>query len=140
MAALQAEGGPDGLTVVRRTSSPTESDALPRIMVSRVREAVQSVFPNQRVSPLVDRRLTVRLDMWATPVSPVTDPEEAMEPLLAWATAQMTSNPAWSGLAVDTTEDSTEWEINEDVSSIGHAWMDFTIRFPTKTSNQEQKQ
>lgn len=135
--ALDGAGKPAGLSVVRRTPAAIEADALPRLMVSRVAERTLKGYPNQLRSPLSDRHLTVRLDFWVTDTN---DPEEALEPMLAWATATMLSTPAWGGLAMDTTEDSTDWDTEQADMSLGHAWMDFTIRFPTKTADQEQKQ
>src|SRR5665213_3217893 len=109
VTALDATGKPGGLSVIRRTSKSAETEDLPRLIVSRVREQTLKAFPNQLRSPLSDRHLTVRLDMWVEDA----DPEEALEPLLAWATAAMLADPAWGNLAMDTTEDSTDWEISE---------------------------
>jgi len=149
VAALEGPGKPAGLSVVRRTTLAAECDDLPRIMVSRVKELTLKAFPQQLRSPLSDRHLTVRLDLWVSAAESLDaepdpaadpDPEEALEPLLAWATSAMLADASWGGLAIDTTEDATEWEIDDDLSSTGHAWMDFTIRFSTKTADQEQKQ
>lgn len=135
-AALDADGKPAGLTVVSRTTPTAERDALPRVVVSRVREENQKAFPTQLRSPLVDRHCHIRLDWWVGG----DEPEDDLEPLLAWGTAVMLADATWDSLAVDTNEDSTEWDTDQSDENIGHAWMDFTIRYATKTATQEVKQ
>ena len=137
LAALDGDGKPAGLTVLHRAATATEASALPTAMAIRSKEQVQRINQNALRSPLVDRYLTVRVDLR---VSDDADPEEALEPLLAWVTSVMLADPGWGRLAIDTTEESTEWELDDQNVPLGHAWMDFTIRFSTKTADQEQRQ
>lgn len=134
-AALSADGLPVGLTVEPRRSWPTELSQLPLTMVGRMKEATVRATPS-KVSPVVKRTLTIRLDHWATG----DDPEEALEPLLAWSTAQMLAAPGWNAVAIETAEDSTEWDQAMLDQNMGHAIQTFTVAFVTKTADQEQKQ
>jgi hypothetical protein len=135
-ATLGASGKPDGLRVVSRSARPAETDDLPRISVSRIHEDVQKAYPNMLRSPLSDRHLRIRLDIWVGG----DEPENTLEPLLAWATSVMLADPTWGKLALDTMEDSTDWDTDQADEPIGHAWMEFTIRYSTTTANQEVKQ
>lgn len=140
ITALDGAGKPGGLTVLSRAARAQEVDALPSVMVTRAKEQVQRAIPTMLRSPLVDRYLTVRIDLRVTDSSSTPDAEAALEPLLAWTTAAMLTDPGFGGLAIDTTEESTEWELDEENVPLGHAWMEFTIRFSTKTADQEQRQ
>jgi hypothetical protein len=136
VAALDAAGKPAGLSIATRTKAAMEESDAPRMMVSRAKEQVFKAFPNQPRSPLADRHLTVHLDIWVNDA----EPEEALEPLFAWVTVAMQADPTFGGLAIETNEESTEWDTDESLSSDGHASVDFTIRYPTKTADQEQRQ
>jgi hypothetical protein len=134
-AALSVDGKPDGLTVTPRRAAPTEVAGLPLTMVGRMKE-VTTRATTSKVSPVVKRVLTIRLDHWVTG----DDPEEALEPLLAWGTAQMLAAPGWNAVAIETSEDSTEWDLALLDQAFGHATQMFTVAFATKTADQEQKQ
>jgi hypothetical protein len=134
-AALAADGEPVGVTVVARRAWPTELSQLPLIMVGRMKEVTVRATTS-KTSPVVKRTLTIRLDHWATG----DDPEEACEPLLAKGTRVMLALPGWNGLAIETAEDSTEWDQAMLDQQMGHATQTFTIPFATKTGDQEQKQ
>ena len=135
-AALNGAGKPAGLTVIPRRAVPVEGTGLPLTMVGRTKEATARATTS-KTSPVVKRTLTIRLDHWATDA---TDPEEALEPLLAWGTKQMLTAPGWSGVAFETSEDSTEWDLESLDQNFGHATQTFTVAFATKTADQEQKQ
>jgi hypothetical protein len=132
-AALGGPGKPTGLTVVSRSAPPSEEDQLPRVAVARVREEVEKKHDRY---PVVERRLTVRLDFWVGG----DEPEDDLEPLLAWGTTVMLTDPSWSKLAIDTNEQSTEWDVEQADSPFGRASAEYVIRYVTKTGNQEVKQ
>jgi hypothetical protein len=134
-AALDAVGKPAGLTVTPRRAMPTEGSALPLTMVGRTKEVTVRATAS-KVSPVVKRTLTIRLDHWAAG----DDPEETLEPLLAWATAQLLATPGWNSVAIETSEDGTEWGEEMLDQNFGHATQTFTVAFVTKTADQEQKQ
>jgi hypothetical protein len=138
VAALNAPGKPSGLLVARRTKKAAETTQLPKLMVSRVREEITRAVPSRK-SPLVERKLTVRLDLWAEGTSE-DGAEEAVEPLLIWATSVMEKDQSFGNLAMDTSETTIEWDAELEDLTLGHAWAEFTIRFITKTANQEVKQ
>lgn len=136
-AALSGAGGPAGLTVTPRKSVPAEGvdlTAHPLTMVGRTKEQTVRATPS-KTSPVVKRTLTIRLDHWAAG----SDPEEALEPLLAWGTKKL-AGEGWSGLAMNTSEESTEWDLDMLDQAFGHATQTFTVDFATKTADQEQKQ
>ena len=132
-AALAGPGKPAGLTVASRSAPPSEEDALPRVAVSRVREEVNKEHVR---SPVVERKLRVRLDFWAGG----DEPEDVLEPLLAWGTAVMLADPSWGRLGFDTIEESTEWDTEQADTAYGRASVEFTLRYVTKTKDQEVRQ
>lgn len=134
--ALDAAGKPEGLYVAKRTAIPAETVDLPRVTVSRDGEKSQPAVPGKR-SPVTERFLTIRLDWWVQG----KDSEDLLEPFLAWGTAAMMTAPGWGGLAIETTEESTEWDTeDEDEESLGQATQRFTVRYATKTTDQESRQ
>lgn len=135
VAALGATGKPSGLLVERRTKVAAESSQLPKLMVSRAKEEVHKAVPNRK-SPLVERKLTLRLDCWATGA----DAEEALEAILIWITGVMQADQSWGNLAMETDEETTEWDAAIEDLTLGHAWVEYSIRYTTKTADQEVKQ
>lgn len=137
VTALGGVGKPTGLTVGRRPIFSIEDAQLPATRVSRVKEDVNGAVRGATRSPVVDRRLMVQLDHY---VQHKTDPEEALEPLLAWATKALLTDPGLGGYAIEITEESTEWDTDPAEEAIGHASQVFAVRFITKRQDQEVKQ
>lgn len=133
---LKGAGKPDDLTVVKRNAIPAEGMDLPRVAVSRVAENSNPARPGGR-SSVWERHLEIRLDWWVL----ADDPEDALEPLLAWGSKALMADPGLDRLAIETSETGTDWDV-EDVGddSLGHAIQRFTIRYATKTNDQESKQ
>jgi hypothetical protein len=132
LAALNGAGKPAGLTVLAARAAPSEHDTLPLTMVKLSAETVVKVGQH-KTAPIVQRHLTVWLDHWVKG----TDPQDGLEAQLAWATSAMLQTQTWGGLAIETTEEGTEWDLEVLEDEFGRATQRFTVRFPTPTASQE---
>lgn len=135
--ALAGPGKPTGLVVVGRSAPPGEDDDLPRIAVTRSREEITKHHDRY---PVVERMLYLRIDCWESADDATQEAEDALEPILAWVTSTMLTDPSWGKLAIDTREASIEWESSEAEHSYAKATAEYTIRYTTKTNNSEVKQ
>jgi hypothetical protein len=125
VAALDAEGKPEGVTVNRSRRQAVEPGELPMISVYPLREEIKKPEENRR-SPVKDRRLLVRLRCRAQGT------DEALDPLRQWAVMALESDPSLGGLALDTAEDSGEWAAADDSKAdYSVSEMDFSVRYVT---------
>jgi len=138
LADTAAPSFPAGLVIRRRTSMPLDGDAMPTAPVTMVGRAKEQPKKNSASAkaPVVDRHLHVVLDHWVAG----DDPEELLEPLLAHGTAIMCAAGSFNGLARDIDEIETTWDLDALDLEFGHASQLFTVKFTTKTDNQELKQ
>jgi hypothetical protein len=133
--ALQDEEAPDGLEVNTRTGAPTASDSLPLTRVGRQGERVTAPAGKLRY-PVRDRLLVLQLDHWAKG----DDAEEALETQLAWGTKAIQNDPTLGGLVIEVEEIETEWDMSVADDGLARASQRFSVRYTTKTSDQEQQQ
>ena len=135
LAAVNGAGKPAGLTVLKARKRPSAENELPITMIVAGAETASKNGKGPRF-PVVDRHFQVKLDHW------VKDPEsqDALEPLLAWGTKAICGNQYWGKVAISTTEDRTDWDLEMLEESFGRATQTFTVRYTTKDDNQELKQ
>jgi hypothetical protein len=125
---------PSSLTVHRQRSLPLVRDILPAIVVYVVEEETVAGPPMMR--PLARRRTTVRLEHRVL-VTGSASPDEALDPLLAWATQQLLADPEWGGLAHDTSETRTEWvAVADEDRQYAAAAQDFVLDHITAAGDQ----
>lgn len=134
LAALNGAGKPPDLTVNRSRRRPLDNAELPMLSLYAVREEVARAT-SSRTSPTVERTLRVQVRCR------VVGQDDAVDPLRAWAVKAVMADRSVGGLALATTEDSTEWEADDASDadySIGS--VDFLIRYTTNAGDLEKKQ
>jgi hypothetical protein len=133
--ALNGDGIPDAVTIVRARKRPSVATELPLIMVVIGKELVIRANKSP-MSPVVQRGVKIGLDCW------VTDPEsqDALEPLVAWGTKAIIGSGLLGGLARDITEDEILWDLDMLEQQFGRATQWFTVWYTTKANDQELKQ
>lgn len=138
IAALDTDaedsGKPEGLTVIPRRAGPVKEAEMPLTMVGRVSEKVTRPAGKLRF-PVTERYVEIELDHWVQ-----SDTEEPLEPLLAWGTKALQNDSSLSALVIEVEEDSIEWDVEATDTGFARAKQRFTVRFPTKTNDQEMKQ
>jgi hypothetical protein len=138
VAALDSDdedsGKPEGLTVIPRRAGQVKESEMPLTMVGRVSEKVTRPAGKLRY-PVTERYLEIELDHWVK-----ADTEEPLEPLIAWGTKALQNDSTLSGLVLEVEEDSIDWDVEATDTGFARARQRFTVRFPTKTNDQEKKQ
>src|SRR5689334_1101705 len=88
---LMATGGPTGLTVHRERTRPIEKDSLPAILLYADDDIPKPLAGQQYKAPLTERQLGLVCECRAMGTLSIS-PEEALDPLLVWATKQIVAN------------------------------------------------
>lgn len=127
-------GIPDGLTVIPRRARPVTETEMPLTMVGRISEKVTRPAGKLRF-PVTERYLELECDHWIK-----ADTEEPLEAQIAWATKALQTDSTLGALVLEVEEDSIEWDVETTDTGFARAKQRFTVRFPTKTNDQEKKQ
>lgn len=133
VAALQAGGGPAGLSVHRSRARPLSKDQLPAQVVYPIQE--RTVVQGAKFAPAPylgkPQQVLVRHTMAIIVEHRVIGdpPDVALEPLLVWATAQLLADPQWGTLAISTEEHETKWAASEEDATYGAAAQEFHIDY-----------
>lgn len=130
MAALNAGGGPAGLTVHRERTRAIEQDSLPAIMIYCEDDPPKTLSGVTYRAPLTERQLTVGVECRALGSSSVS-PDAALDPVTVWATKQTFSDETFGGLANGVEEIRTVWSSREGDKPIAAATIHFTIKYRT---------
>lgn len=140
IAALGVMGGnrPGGLTVHRERTRPIEVDSLPAILVYAEDDVPKPLGQQVYGSPLTERQLTVSLECRAQGTSSVS-PDEALDPLLVYATQQMFADEKFGGLANQVEEGKTAWNSREGDVPVASARLSFTVRYRTSRLDPTSK-
>jgi|SRR5215469_3753212 len=132
IAALQAAGGPAGLTVHRERTRPIEVDSLPAILVYFEDDAAPKPFDKQKFrTPFVTRSVQIALQCRAQGSPPSTPPDLALDPILVWASQRMFVDETFGKLAIGAEEGRTEWKSREGDAQIAAATLRFSIEYRT---------
>lgn len=133
VAALDGAGKPAGVTVNRSRRQSIEKSQLPMISVYPIREEVTRATDNRR-SPLVERRLRVEVKCR------VVGDDQDNDALRKWAVQSVMADQSLGGLALETTEESTDWDADDAADAdYSVAAVDFVVRYSTSRFNLENK-
>jgi len=136
---LEAAGKPAGLTVDLLRLGNLETVDLPHALIRPTGEDVELANPDSLRCPVVVRDLKVAVDCRATATAGQTI-EDALDALLVWVTKAILANPRLGGLAIHTEENGTDWSGEETADGTqALATVSFTVRYRTKTQDQEAK-
>lgn len=130
VAALSGAGGPAGLTVHRERTRPIEIDSLPAIMIYAEDEQPKPLGAQAYRAPLTERQLAIGVECRALGTATVS-PDEALDPVVVWATQTILANEAFGGLANGVEEERTVWNSREGDLPIAAAAVHFTIKYRT---------
>jgi hypothetical protein len=130
VAALNAEGGPAGLTVHRERTRPIEIDSLPAIMVYNDDDVPKPLAAQVYAAPLTERRLSVAMECRAAGSSGIS-PDQALDPILVWAAEAVFADEHFGGLASSVEEGRTVWSSKETDTPIAAAKWNVTIKYRT---------
>lgn len=136
---LDGAGKPAGVTVELLRLSNLEGVYLPSIIIRITGEDVSLARPDNDRCPVVDRSLRVVFECRAEAAEGQTI-EDAIDALTNWVTKAVQTDPRLGGLAIGSRENSTEWQGEETADgTYALAVVTFTIRYQTKTNDQEAK-
>jgi len=135
-AALNGVGKPGGLTIGMARKRPAKAAELPLSMIVMHKETTKRNSDSVR-APVVERTMRMAIDHW---VSDAEDPQAALEAQLDWATTAIVGSGLLGNTVRDITEDETQWDWENLELQFGRATQWFTIKFTTKTNDQELKQ
>jgi hypothetical protein len=139
VVALSTGGGsPAGLTVHRERTRPIEIDSLPAIMIYADDDVPKTLGQQTYAAPLTERHLAVVLECRAQGSSGVS-PDEALDPVLVWATITVLANERFGGLASGVEELRTAWSSREGDVPVASAKLIFTIRYRTSRLDPTSK-
>jgi hypothetical protein len=116
----------------RRKLRPYTPDELPAIDVIQASEEVQPIA--NKTSPLVNRLLKIRIRAWVKD----TEPDSAIDPLLAWMTDVIAGN-TFNGMANYTLETLNEWNAEEADAVYGVVSREYVIEYSTSRTNEESR-
>lgn len=132
IAALEAAGGPTGLSVHRFPTRDLESDDLPAIAVFPTDDVPgQATHDGKR-----DKSLTLAIELRAQATSGES-PDEALDPLYVWTVQALFTDPTLGGLASALWEGKTVWEGDERSAAYGAAVTLFEIEYETTEADPE---
>lgn len=123
---------PPGFTAHRMPNRPLEAEKLPATVVS----FLKSPRPDYEASDTADRVLAVALEHRAA-VPAGVPPDDAVDPLLNWATLAMLSDETLGGLASKIDEGETLWEGVEAGQRHARAYQAFHITYITLRNDPE---
>lgn len=140
VAALSA-GGPDspaGLTIHRERTRPLEIDDLPAIVVYADDDEPKPLGQQQYAAPLTERWFDLTLECRAQGSGSVSV-DEALDPIIVWATKTVLANERFGGLASTAVEGKTSWSSREGDVPVAAAKLKFTIRYRTSRGDPTSK-
>lgn len=137
VTALNGAGKPADLTVDRFPVSNVDEADLPHGCVRPGRESVSRPSDKLRAYPLRERRLEVRIE-FRVKATGDESPDEALDPLLAWATKALAADPTFGKLAIESEELEIAWEGDEADARFGLATITFSVLFTTNAHDQEK--
>jgi len=136
---LEAAGKPAGLTVEVLRLQNLEGVNLPHALIRPAGETVELANPDSLRCPVVVRDLRVAVDCRAAATEGQTV-EDALDALLVWVTKSILADPRLGARAITTEENSTEWAGEDSADgTYALATITFTVRYRTKTNDQEAK-
>lgn len=135
VTALEAPGGPSGLSVHRFRTRPLTKDNLPAQVVYVVEErsviagnvsfTTPTAMTGALTGDLTEHQLLVAVESRVAG----DPPDVALEPLVVWATQQVLADPTLAGLAISTLEYDTKWTAQEADQVYGAASQMFVIQY-----------
>jgi hypothetical protein len=135
---LEAAGGPAGLTVHRQRTRPIEEDTLPAILIYADDDAPKPLLNQQYNPPLTERQMMLVCECRAKGTLSIS-PDEALDPLLVWATQQIMQNQQFGGLANGADEQRTVWNSREGNIPVAAAGLHFLVKYRTATTDPAAK-
>ena len=138
-AKLNGTGKPTGLSVELMRLRNLEPVSLPFSVVRPTGEEVSLARPDNLRCPVVERTMRFIVDCFAEAGTGQTA-DDALDSLLVWTTKAILADPRMGGLAIHTSEDSTDREADETAAgTYARASISFTVRYRTSTNDQEAK-
>jgi hypothetical protein len=128
--------GITGLTIHRMRSRPIEEDGLPAILVYTEDDEPKPLAGQTFQAPLVERQLVVYLEFRAV-ASLTNPPDQALDPLIVWATQTMTANEKFvsqdypDGLGMGVVEGKTAWMTKEGDKILAAASTQWIVKYRT---------
>jgi hypothetical protein len=138
LIAALSSGGPSGLTVHRERTRPIETDSLPAIMVYADDDVPATLAKQIYKAPLTERQLSIALECRAAGSSGVSV-DEALDPILVFATQTIFANEQFGDLASGVEEGRTVWSSKEGDAPVAAAKISFTIRYRTSRLDPTSK-
>ena len=136
---LEAPGKPTGLTVEILRLQNLETVGLPHSILRPTGETVELANPDSLRCPVVVRDLRVAVDC-RVGVAEGQTVEDALDALLVWVTKAILADPRLGALAIHTEENGTDWAGEDSADgTLALATINFTVRYRTKTNDQEAK-
>jgi hypothetical protein len=138
LAALNGSGKPAGVPTAKLWSGiQLEPHDLPARTVAWVNESVERA--GSTTSPLVRRSVTfIVQDLFAGTGHSALSPQQIAEAARAWSVAALATN-TYSGLAIDTVEKSTSWDLEQGEEPYVRVSHEFEVTFTTRTTNAESR-
>lgn len=135
---LAGVGAPTGLTVHRSRTTPIDRDRLPAIVVYPVREEVETDDHTGHQFRITTVRLEHRVEVAGDqPSASATPPDDVLDPLLAWGTKALLTDPTLAGLAEDTEETGLVWAFEEADLVYGAVGQDFAVAHWNAPADQD---
>jgi hypothetical protein len=138
IVALEASGGPPGVTIHRERHRPIETDQLDAILVYAEDDMPKPLAGITYQAPLTERQLNLVLEYRAKVPAGQTD-DEALDPLIVWGTQQILQNEKFGGLASGVDEGRTVWLSREAETTVAAAAGHFTVKYRTKREDPTSK-
>jgi hypothetical protein len=130
VAALTGGSPPAGLTVHRERTRTLELDDLPAVVVKDVKESKPRPIQSNYKAPLVERDISITLEFRAAGSSGVS-PDQAIDPLYAWAMVQIFKDESFGGLANGVEEGETVWHSKEGDTLLAASTTYLSIKYRT---------
>lgn len=134
---LAGTGGPVGLTVHRERLRPIEKETLPAIMIYADDDSPKPLAGVKYAAPLEERQLSLVVECRAN--AGTTPPDQALDPLLVWATQIIIGNEKFAGLASGVDEERTVWLSREAEIALAAAAIHFTVKYRTARADPTKK-
>lgn len=134
---LEGTGKPTGLTVHRQRSRPLEQDDLPAIVVYPLSDDADDADHDLAEDHTLTVALEMRVKVSATESAAGKSSDEVLDPLYTWSVSKMLADITQGGLAIDTREGSTTWDVEEPNVVLGRCATTFEIDYLTEAANPE---
>jgi hypothetical protein len=130
VAAIAGGSPPVGLTVHRERTRPIELDDLPAVVVKDAKESKPRPIQSNYKAPFVEREISIVLEFRAKGSSGVS-PDQAIDPLYAYAMVQIFKDESFGGLANGVEEGETEWRAKEGDTLLAASTTHLSIKYRT---------